>query len=82
MNWEIGDVVICITPGSELENKEVTIISDAFVELDKIDLVHQVDPGFSPGEYSGGGPKGGTCVHCRIRTSQVSGMIAFSSPEN
>jgi len=55
MKWEIGDVAICIAPGSEMENKEVTIISDAFFEPDKIDLVHQVDPGMSPGDYSGWG---------------------------
>ncbi len=46
MDWQIGDVAICITPGSEMENREVTIISDAFMQPDKIDLVHEVDPRF------------------------------------
>lgn len=45
MNWKIGDVAICITPGSPMENTEVIILSNAFREPDKIDLVHQVDPG-------------------------------------
>ena len=52
MKWEIGDVAFCVTPGSLLENREVTILSDAFMRSDKIDLVHDVDPGFSPpGNY-------------------------------
>lgn len=55
MDWNVGDVAVCITPGSPMEGKEVTIISDAFTEPDKIDLVHRVDPGLSPGEYSGWG---------------------------
>lgn len=55
MKWEIGDVAICVTPGSLMENREVTIVSDAFSEPDKIDLVHEVDPGCSPGDYSGWG---------------------------
>ncbi len=45
MNWKIGDVAICITPGSPMENTEVIILSNAFREPDKIDLVYQVDPG-------------------------------------
>lgn len=46
MKWEKGDIAICITPGSEMENREVTIITDAFIDPDKIDLVHGVDPHF------------------------------------
>ena len=55
MKWKIGDVAVCITPGSEMEGKEVTILSPAFTYHDKIDLVHQVDPGFSPSDYCGWG---------------------------
>ena len=52
MKWEIGDVAICITPGSPMEGKEVTILSPAGLEPDKIDLVHLVDPGFPAGGRS------------------------------
>ncbi len=55
MNWEIGDVAICIRPGSPMEGKEVTILSPAYPVPDKIDLVHQVDPGFSAGPDAGWG---------------------------
>ena len=55
MNWEVGDVAICVTPGSPMENKEVIILSPALPYLDKIDLVHQVDPGFSAGLDAGWG---------------------------
>ena len=49
MDWEIGDVAICITPGSQIEGKEVTILTPAYPRPDKADLVHEVDPGFPPG---------------------------------
>ena len=55
MKWEIGDVAICMTPGSPMEGKEVTIVSDAMIFPGKIDLVHMVDPGFPPGDYFGWG---------------------------
>ena len=50
MNWEIGDVALCVTPGSRLEGKEVTILTPAYPRLEKTDLVHHVDPGFPPPE--------------------------------
>ena len=55
MNWKVGDVAICVTPGSPMENKEVIILSPALPRLDKIDLVHEVDPGFSAGPNAGWG---------------------------
>ena len=55
MDWNVGDVAVCITPGSPMEGKEVTILSPAYPVPDKTDLVHEVDPGFSPGDYSGWG---------------------------
>ena len=55
MNWEVGDVAICVTPGSPMENKEVIILSPALPYLDKFDLVHEVDPGFSAGPDAGWG---------------------------
>jgi len=45
VNWKIGDVAICITPGSRMENREVAIVTYAFADPDKIDLVREVDPG-------------------------------------
>ena len=52
MNWEVGDVAICITPGSPMEGNEVTILTPAYPYREKTDLVHQVDPGFpAPEEY-------------------------------
>jgi hypothetical protein len=32
-----------------MEGKEVTVLTPAYPVSDKPDLVHQVDPGFSPG---------------------------------
>ena len=56
MNWEVGDVALCVTPGSRLEGKEVTILSPAYPRSEKTDLVHHVDPGFPPpNEYHGWG---------------------------
>ena len=55
MDWNVGDVAVCITPGSPMEGKEVAILSPAYPVPDKTDLVHEVDPGFSPGDYSGWG---------------------------
>ena len=55
VNWQIGDIAICTTPGSEMDGKEVVILSAAWPHHDKIDLVHWVDPGFSPGDYAGWG---------------------------
>ena len=55
MNWEVGDIAICITPGSPMEGKEVTILTPAYPRPDKIDLVHHVDPGFPVGPYAGWG---------------------------
>jgi hypothetical protein len=49
MNWEVGDVALCITPGSGMEGKEVTILTPAYSAPEKPDLVHEVDPGFPPG---------------------------------
>ena len=55
-NWEVGDVAICITPGSEMEGKEVIVLTSAFEVPDWPDLVHEVDPGFPPGDdWSGWG---------------------------
>jgi len=51
MNWEVGDVALCITPGSPMEGKEVTIMSPAFPRSEKRDLVHIVDPGYPPGDF-------------------------------
>jgi hypothetical protein len=35
-----------------MEGKEVTILTPAYPVPDKLDLIHPVDPGFSPGtEY-------------------------------
>lgn len=48
--WKVSDVALCITPGSEMEGREVTILSPAYPVPDKPDLVHQVDPGFPPGD--------------------------------
>jgi len=45
MNWQVGDVAICITPGSPMEGREVGIMSPAFPKPEKEDLVHIVDPG-------------------------------------
>lgn len=53
MNWQIGDVAICITPGSRMEGKEVVILSIPFSMSDKPDLVHMVDPGMSSGNHIG-----------------------------
>ena len=50
MNWEIGDVALCVTPCSPIEGMEVTILTPAHPYPDKTDLVHHVDPGFSPGD--------------------------------
>jgi hypothetical protein len=51
VNWEVGDVALCVTPGSPMEGKEVTILSPAFPRPEKSDLVHIVDPGFPPSDY-------------------------------
>ena len=32
MKWQIGDLVICITPGSKLENRQVMVISRPLVD--------------------------------------------------
>ena len=48
MKWEVGDVALCVTPGSFIEGKEVTILTPAHPCAEKTDLVHQVDPGFPP----------------------------------
>ena len=55
MRWKVGDVAICITPGSQMQNMEVIILSGPFPLPDKPDLVHLVDPGMSPGECIGWG---------------------------
>jgi hypothetical protein len=46
VNWEVGDVAICIRPGSPMEGKEVTILTPAYPRPEATDLVHHVDPGF------------------------------------
>ena len=46
MLWKIGDIAICVTPGSAMENKEVTILTLGTRHLGKRDLVYEVDPGF------------------------------------
>ena len=51
MNWEKGDVAICITPGSPMEGREVVIMSPAFPKPEKKDLVHIVDPGIPPDPF-------------------------------
>jgi len=52
VNWEVGDVAICVTPGSPMEGKEVTILTPAYPRPEATDLVHHVDPGFpAPEEY-------------------------------
>jgi hypothetical protein len=39
-----------------MEGKEVTILTSAYPRPEKTDLVHQVDPGFPPGDnYFGWG---------------------------
>ena len=38
MDWNAGDVAVCITPGSPMEGKEVTILSPAYPVPDKTDL--------------------------------------------
>ena len=55
MNWQIGDLVICITPGSKLENRQVMVISRPLVDLSKADVVYCVHPGFPDGENWGWG---------------------------
>jgi len=45
MDWKVGDVALCITPGSRMENMEVVIMSPAIPKPGKVDLVHIVDPG-------------------------------------
>jgi hypothetical protein len=56
VNWEIGDVALCVTPGSPIEGREVKILTPAYPRPEKTDLVHHVDPGFPPpNEYYGWG---------------------------
>ena len=55
MKWRVGDVAICITPGSPMRNREVIILSEPFEAPDKVDLVHMVDPGMSPAPFAGWG---------------------------
>ena len=45
MDWKVGDVALCVTPGSLMENMEVVILSPAYLDPEKNDLVHVVDPG-------------------------------------
>ena len=55
MRWKVGDIAICITPGSPMHNMEVIILSGPCPVPDKPDLVHLVDPGMALGEYIGWG---------------------------
>ena len=54
MNWKVGDIAICITPGSKMEGLEVEIVSalqgpDKAYEADgskgSVGSHHEVDPG-------------------------------------
>ena len=49
MDWKVGDIAICTTPGSRMQNMEVMIVSPPYSVFGKPDLVHQVDPGMPPG---------------------------------
>ena len=53
VNWKPGDIAICITPGSPMENREVTIVEGPFRVDYKPDFVYIVDPGMpvGPGPY-------------------------------
>ena len=55
MDWKVGDIALCITPGSPMEGMEVVIMSPAFPKIEKDDLVHVVDPGISPHPFPGWG---------------------------
>lgn len=44
MNWQIGDLAICITPGSKLENRQVMVISRPLVDPSKADVVYVCSP--------------------------------------
>ena len=53
MNWQIGDVAICITPGSGMNGMEVIIVNELHTAISSDPdfsgcIVHTVDPGISP----------------------------------
>ena len=55
MNWNIGDIAICITPGSDMEGLEVEIVSGlsrhmamSVSGIVRELLQHYVDPGIPP----------------------------------
>lgn len=54
MDWQVGEIAICITPGSPMEGMEVVILSPAYPVPYKPDLIHQVDPGMDHGPFAMG----------------------------
>ena len=83
VNWEVGDVALCITPGSLMEGKEVTILTPAYPVPYKPDLIHQVDPAsLLAAATLAGVPRGATYGRYRIRINQARGIAVFSSREN
>ncbi len=51
MEWQVGDVAICVTPGSRIQNREVVIMSPPYPVQGRLDLVHEIDPGIPPGGF-------------------------------
>lgn len=47
VDWQIGDMPLCVTPGSEIENRLVMVVSKPLVELSKEDFVYWVHAGFA-----------------------------------
>ena len=45
MTWQVGDIALCITPGSDMQGLEVVILSPPIWDSGKKSLVHLVDPG-------------------------------------
>lgn len=55
MDWQIGDFALCVTPGSQLENRVVMVASKPLVDPSKEDVVYRIHPGFHDGDNGGWG---------------------------
>ena len=44
-DWQVGDIALCITPGSDMEGLEVVILSQPIWDRGKRAVVYLVDPG-------------------------------------
>ena len=53
MDWKVGDIALCITPGSDIGGLEVVIKSPPIWDPRKKALVHVVDPGIPLPETDG-----------------------------